>query len=57
MIKRFRYIYVCIMAMLACCVSTSVRAQSVFKHYKGVNDLPYVSNPYGIEMQQEHEYE
>ena len=58
MIKRFRYIYVCIMAMLACCVSTSVRAQSsVFKHYKGVNDLPYVSNPYGIEMQQVHEYE
>ena len=44
--------------MLACCVSTSVRAQSsVFKHYKGVNDLPYVSNPYGIEMQQVHEYE
>ena len=37
------------MAMLACCVSTSVRAQSsVFKHYKGVKDLPYVSNPYGI---------
>lgn len=57
MIKRFRYIYVCIMAMLACCVCTSVRAQSVFKHYKGVNDLPYVSNPYGIEMQQVHEYE
>lgn len=58
MIKRFRYIYVCIMAVLACCVSTSVRAQSsVFKHYKGVNDLPYVSNPYGIEMQQVHEYE
>ena len=58
MIKRFRYIYVCIMAMLACCVSTSVRAQSsVFKHYKGVKDLPYVSNPYGIEMQQVHEYE
>ena len=45
------------MAMLACCASTSVRAQSVFKHYKGVNDLPYVSNPYGIEMQQVHEYE
>ncbi len=57
MIKRFRYIYVCIMAMLACCASTSVRAQSVFKHYKGVNDLPYVSNPYGKEMQQVHEYE
>lgn len=58
MIKRFRYIYVCIMAVLACCVSTSVRAQSsVFKHYKGVKDLPYVSNPYGIEMQQVHEYE
>lgn len=57
MIKRFRYIYVCLIAMLACCVSTSVRAQSVFAHYKGVNDLPYVSNPYGIEMQQVHEYE
>ena len=57
MIKRFRYIYVCIMAMLACCVSTSVRAQSVFAHYKGVNDLPYIRNPYGIEMQQVHEYE
>ena len=57
MIKRFRYIYVCIMAMLACCVSTSVRAQSVFAHYKGVNGLPYISNPYGIEMQQVHEYE
>ena len=58
MIKRFRYIYVCIMAVLACCVSTSVRAQSsVFKHYKGVKDLPYVSNPYGKEMQQVHEYE
>ena len=58
MIKRFRYIYVCLIAVLACCVSTSVRAQSsVFKHYKGVKDLPYVSNPYGIEMQQVHEYE
>lgn len=45
------------MAMLACCVSTSVRAQSVFAHYKGVNGLPYVRNPYGIEMQQVHEYE
>lgn len=57
MIKRFRYIYVCIMAVLACCVSTSVRAQSVFKHYKGVNDKPLLANPYGIEMQQVHEYE
>lgn len=57
MIKRLRYIYVCVMAMLACCVSTSVRAQSVFAHYKGVNGLPYISNPYGIEMQQVHEYE
>lgn len=45
------------MAMLACCVSTSVRAQSVFEHYKGVNGMPYISNPYGIEMQQVHEYE
>lgn len=57
MIKRLRYIYVCVMAMLACCVSTSVRAQSVFAHYKGVNGLPYIRNPYGIEMQQVHEYE
>ena len=58
MIKRFRYIYVCLIAVLACCVSTSVRAQSsVFAHYKGVNNLPYISNPYGIEMQQVHEYE
>lgn len=57
MIKRLRYIYVCVMAMLTCCVSTSVRAQSVFAHYKGVNGLPYISNPYGIEMQQVHEYE
>ena len=57
MIKRLRYIYVCIMAMLACCVSTSVRAQSVFEHYKGVNGMPYIRNPYGIEMQQVHEYE
>lgn len=57
MIKRFRYIYVCVMAMLACCVNTSVRAQSVFAHYNGVNGLPYISNPYGIEMQQVHEYE
>ena len=58
MIKRFRYIYVCIMAVLACCVSTSVRAQSsVFKHYKGVNGKPLLANPYGIEMQQVHEYE
>lgn len=58
MIKRLRYIYICIMAMLACCVSTSVRAQSsVFEHYKGVNNLPYISNPYGKEMQQVHEYE
>ena len=57
MIKRLRYIYVCVMAMLACCVSTSVRAQSVFAHYKGVNDMPYIRNPYGIEMQQVHEYE
>ena len=45
------------MAMLACCVNTSVRAQSVFAHYNGVNGLPYISNPYGIEMQQVHEYE
>ena len=45
------------MAMLACCVSTSVRAQSVFAHYKGVNNMPYITNPYGIEMQQVHEYE
>lgn len=57
MIKRLRYIYVCVMAMLACCVNTSVSAQSVFAHYKGVNGLPYISNPYGIEMQQVHEYE
>lgn len=58
MIKRFRYIYVCVMAMLACCVSTSVSAQSsVFAHFKGVNDMPYIRNPYGIEMQQVHEYE
>lgn len=57
MIKRFRYIYVCIIAVLACCVSTSVSAQSVFAHYKGVNNLPYIRNPYGIEMQQVHEYE
>ena len=57
MIKRLRYIYVCVMAMLACCVSTSVRAQSVFAHYKGVNGRPLLANPYGIEMQQVHEYE
>ena len=58
MIKRFRYIYVCIIAVLACCVSTSISAQSsVFAHYKGVNNLPYIRNPYGIEMQQVHEYE
>lgn len=57
MIKRLRYIYVCVMAMLACCVSTSISAQSVFAHYKGVNNLPYISNPYGKEMQQVHEYE
>ena len=58
MIKRFRYIYVCLIAVLACCVSTSVSAQSsVFAHYKGVNNLPYIRNPYGIEMQQVHEYE
>ena len=43
--------------MLACCVSTSVSAQSVFAHYKGVNNMPYIRNPYGIEMQQVHEYE
>ena len=52
MIKRFRYIYVCIMAVLACCVSTSVRAQSVFAHYNGVNNLDYING-----MQQVHEYE
>ena len=58
MIKRFRYIYVCLIAVLACCVSTRVSAQSsVFAHYKGVNNLPYIRNPYGIEMQQVHEYE
>ena len=57
MIKRFIYIYVCLIAVLACCVSTSVSAQSVFAHYKGVNNLPYIRNPYGIEMQQVHEYE
>lgn len=57
MIKRFRYIYVCLIAVLACCVSTSVSAQSVFAHYKGVNNLPYIRNPYGIEIQQVHEYE
>ena len=52
MIKRLRYIYVCVMAMLACCVSTSVRAQSVFEHYKGVNGMPYING-----MQQVHEFE
>ncbi len=52
MIKRLRYIYVCVMAMLACCVSTNVRAQSVFEHYKGVNDLDYING-----MQQVHEFE
>lgn len=53
MIKRLRYIYVCVMAMLACCVNTSVRAQSsVFAHYKGVNNLDYING-----MQQVHEYE
>ena len=57
MIKKFRYIYVCLIAVFACCVSTSVSAQSVFAHYKGVNDMPYIRNPYGIEMQQVHEYE
>lgn len=57
MIKRFRYIYVCLIAVLACCVSTSISAQSVFAHYKGVNNMPYIRNPYGIEMQQVHEYE
>lgn len=58
MIKRLRYIYVCLIAVLACCVSTSVSAQSsVFAHYKGVNNLPYISNTYGKEMQQVHEYE
>ena len=58
MIKRFIYIYVCLIAVLACCVSTSISAQSsVFAHYKGVNNLPYIRNPYGIEMQQVHEYE
>ena len=45
------------MAVLACCVSPSVRAQSVFAHYNGVKGLPYIRNPYGIEMQQVHEYE
>lgn len=58
MIKRFIYIYVCLIAVLACCVSTSVSAQSsVFAHYNGVNGLPYIKNPYGIEIQQVHEYE
>ena len=57
MIKRFRCIYVCLIAVLACCVSTSVSAQSVFAHYNGVNDMPYIRNTYGIEMQQVHEYE
>ena len=53
MIKRLRYIYVCVMAMLACCVSTSVSAQSsVFAHYKGVNNMDYING-----MQQVHEYE
>lgn len=53
MIKRFRYIYVCLIAVLACCVSTSVRAQSsVFAHYKGVNNMDYING-----MQQVHEYE
>lgn len=40
------------MAMLACCVSTSVSAQSVFAHYKGVNNLDYING-----MQQVHEFE
>ena len=52
MIKRFRYIYVCLIAVLACCVSTSAGAQSVFAHYKGVNNLNYING-----MQQVHEYE
>lgn len=53
MIKRFIYIYVCLIAVLACCVSTSASAQSsVFAHYKGVNNLDYING-----MQQVHEYE
>ena len=52
MIKRFRYIYVCLIAVLACWVSTSISAQSVFAHYKGVNNLDYING-----MQQVHEYE
>ena len=41
------------MAMLACCVSTSVSAQSsVFAHYKGVNNMDYING-----MQQVHEFE
>ena len=52
MIKRFIYIYVCLIAVLACCVSTNVSAQSVFAHYKGVNNLDYING-----MQQVHEYE
>ena len=52
MIKRCRYIYVCLIAVLACCVSTSAGAQSVFAHYKGVNNLDYING-----MQQVHEYE
>ena len=52
MIKRLRYIYVCVMAILACCVSTSISAQSVFAHYKGVNNLDYING-----MQQVHEFE
>lgn len=40
------------MAMLACCVSTSISAQSVFAHYKGVNNMDYING-----MQQVHEFE
>ncbi len=43
--------------VLACCAATTVRAQSVFKHWEGVTGRPLLANPYGQMMQQVHEYE
>ena len=54
--NRYRYIYLCVM-VLACCAATTVRAQSVFKHWEGVTGRPLLANPYGQMMQQVHEYE
>ena len=49
--NKYKYIYLCFM-VLVCCATTTIHAQSVFKHWEGVTGRPLING-----MQQVHEYE